>query len=333
MVAGRWAMISVVRPLHHLGERGADLVLLRRVDGRGRVVEDQHARVGEDRAGDRQPLALAAREREAVLAEQRVVAVGQLADEVVGAGELARRARSRSCVGVALAAARGEREVLPHRVAEEERLLEHEPDLAAERAEPHVAHVVAVDADAARRRRRRTAGSAAPPCSCRSRSARRARPTRRRRSRGRSRAARRRGRAVIREPTRPRTTPHRVPAGSAAPTRRRRSRGSVTITSCTRAADADARENCATTYDVMRSGNTSWSSSDAERDESPTVSDAVDRVLAADVQHGHERDHRQQVEHRVERGAQTCRARPPRAAPARRDRRAGPSAPARRRNP
>ena len=62
--------------VHDFGERGADLVLLRGIDrGRG-VVEDEDARVGEDGAGDRKALALPARQREAVLAEERVVAVG-----------------------------------------------------------------------------------------------------------------------------------------------------------------------------------------------------------------------------------------------------------------
>ena len=46
-------------PLHHGRERRADLVLLRRVHRRGRVVEDQHRGIGEDRARDREPLALA----------------------------------------------------------------------------------------------------------------------------------------------------------------------------------------------------------------------------------------------------------------------------------
>ena len=54
---------------HHLGERVADLVLLRRVDRGGGVVEDEHAGVGEDRPGDGDALALAARQREAALAD------------------------------------------------------------------------------------------------------------------------------------------------------------------------------------------------------------------------------------------------------------------------
>ena len=104
IVAGRWAMISVVRPCITSASARADLVLLRGVDRGGGVVEDQDTRVGEDRAGDRQPLALATRQREAVLAEQRVVAVGQLADEVVGAGE-SRRVHDPLVVDVAFTAA------------------------------------------------------------------------------------------------------------------------------------------------------------------------------------------------------------------------------------
>jgi hypothetical protein len=45
-------------PAHHRRERVADLVLLRRVDRRGRVVEDEHPRVGQDRAGDGDALSL-----------------------------------------------------------------------------------------------------------------------------------------------------------------------------------------------------------------------------------------------------------------------------------
>ena len=45
---------------HHLAQRDLDLLLGRRVDRRRRVVEDEDPRVGEQRAGDRDPLALAA---------------------------------------------------------------------------------------------------------------------------------------------------------------------------------------------------------------------------------------------------------------------------------
>ena len=58
-------MISVVRSLHRLAQAEPDPRLGRRVDGRGRVVEDEDPRVDRERARDRDPLALAARERDA----------------------------------------------------------------------------------------------------------------------------------------------------------------------------------------------------------------------------------------------------------------------------
>ena len=77
-------------PGHHLAQRRLDRLLRRGVDGRGGVVEDEDARVGQQRAGDGDALALAARERQAALADARVVAVGQLGDEAGGLGALGR---------------------------------------------------------------------------------------------------------------------------------------------------------------------------------------------------------------------------------------------------
>ena len=71
-------------PGHRLVERELDALLGRGVDRRGGVVEDQHARVGQQRAGDRQALALAAGQRQAALADARVEALRQARDEVVG---------------------------------------------------------------------------------------------------------------------------------------------------------------------------------------------------------------------------------------------------------
>ena len=77
-VESRCAAISTVRPAS-AGRRPVDEVPLGlRVDRRHRVVEHDHARAGDERAGERDALALAAREVDAALADQRVVAVGQL---------------------------------------------------------------------------------------------------------------------------------------------------------------------------------------------------------------------------------------------------------------
>ena len=51
-----------------------DLDLERRVHRRERVVEDQHARVGDERAGERHALALATRHGEATVADDAVEA-------------------------------------------------------------------------------------------------------------------------------------------------------------------------------------------------------------------------------------------------------------------
>ena len=90
-VESRCAMMKTVRPsaisLHVLLDDALALV----VERARRLVEDQDARIGDQRAGDRDALALAAREAAAALADDRVVAFRQLQDEVVRAGELRRR--------------------------------------------------------------------------------------------------------------------------------------------------------------------------------------------------------------------------------------------------
>ena len=70
-------MMNVVRPAIASSSASLMLLLGRGVDRGGRVVEDQHARVGEQRARDRDPLALAAGQRQAALADARVVALRQ----------------------------------------------------------------------------------------------------------------------------------------------------------------------------------------------------------------------------------------------------------------
>ena len=89
------------RHVELLAQRGEDPRLHRRVDGRGRVVEDQQTRAAHERAGQRDPLALTARERHPALADDGVVAVGKRVDEP------RRPARSRS--GAATLAPRSRR--------------------------------------------------------------------------------------------------------------------------------------------------------------------------------------------------------------------------------
>ena len=79
MVESRWAMIERGAALHQRPQRVVDLLLDLHVDGAGGVVEHEDRRVDQQRAGDGDALALAARERVAALADDGVVALGQLA--------------------------------------------------------------------------------------------------------------------------------------------------------------------------------------------------------------------------------------------------------------
>jgi hypothetical protein len=128
--------------LHHLAQRGADLVLLGGVDRRRGVVQDQHPGLCEHRAGDGDALPLPAGEREALLADHGVVALGKRVDEAIGTGESGRVAH-----GVHVGFGIRERDVLAHRVGEQERVLEHDADRLAQVGEAHVAHVDAVERD------------------------------------------------------------------------------------------------------------------------------------------------------------------------------------------
>ena len=74
--------------LHELRQRLLDQVLRLRVHARGGVVEDEDARVQEQRARDGHALLLAAGEGDAALADPGVVAVREGHDEVVDVGDL-----------------------------------------------------------------------------------------------------------------------------------------------------------------------------------------------------------------------------------------------------
>ena len=90
-------MTNVVRPAAQRVQAVLDQRLALAVEARGRLVEDEDARVGEDRARDRDALALAARELHAALADDRVVALLEAVDELVGvrdAADLADLARA-----------------------------------------------------------------------------------------------------------------------------------------------------------------------------------------------------------------------------------------------
>src|SRR5690606_387573 len=133
--------------LHQPLERLLHGALAFRIERARRLVEQQDRRVLEERAGDRDALALAAREPHAALAEERVVALRQRANEPRGG----RRARRR----LDLLRARGPPAVTngpaPRR-AEEHGVLRHEPDAAPYVGRIDLHDVNAVDQDAPRAR-------------------------------------------------------------------------------------------------------------------------------------------------------------------------------------
>ena len=129
-----------------------------------RLVEHEDRRVAQDRAGNRDPLTLAAREAHPSLPEHGRIAVGELLDELMGGRSLG---RSDDLLRIRLDAIR---DVVRDRAREEDALLQHEPDLVANPAQTALAQIVPVDQHAPverviepgnQRRERRLAGTRA----------------------------------------------------------------------------------------------------------------------------------------------------------------------------
>ena len=91
--------MRVVRPARCGVNRALDFILGGAVDGAGRIVQDQDARVGEEGARQGQPLALPAGERDPAFANDGLVAFGERVDELIAPG--LPRAASRSLPGCA----------------------------------------------------------------------------------------------------------------------------------------------------------------------------------------------------------------------------------------
>ena len=106
----------------------------------GRLVKDQDARIGDQGAGDRDALALAAGERGAALADLGVVAIGQPGDEFMRAREFRRLDdllhRQRRV---------GEADIVAHRAVEQHVVLQHDADLPAQPGRIHQCDVDPVD--------------------------------------------------------------------------------------------------------------------------------------------------------------------------------------------
>jgi hypothetical protein len=100
------------------------------VEPGGRLVQDQDGGVAQDRAGDGDPLPLAAGQQPPALADRCLVAAGQGGDELVRIGGLGGGADLR--IG---RAARPVADVVPDRSGEEQVLLLEQGDVVPERAQ------------------------------------------------------------------------------------------------------------------------------------------------------------------------------------------------------
>ena len=125
-------------------EAGLHQRLRLEVEVRRRLVEHEHARPGEERAGERDELPLTRRERHAAFVHRRVEPLGEPVDEV-GQPDAMDRLPDLVVGGVRLR----ELDVVADVPGEEERLLRNDAQLPAQRFDRDVAQVVAVDGDAA----------------------------------------------------------------------------------------------------------------------------------------------------------------------------------------
>ena len=127
--------------LHQVVQRLLDFFFRLGVHGRSGFVEDQDARINQQRAGNADALALTARQPLAAFSHQRVVAMRQAQDEFVRMGG-ARRRNDLGARGLGLAVG----DVLGNGAKEQKRLLQHEADVA-----PVVGHRKTADVGAIQR--------------------------------------------------------------------------------------------------------------------------------------------------------------------------------------
>ena len=120
----------------------ADLFIRLRIDRREGVVKDDDRCLLCQHAGNSHALLLAARERHAALADHGLIAGRELLDIVRNAGRLRGLAH-----GLVVCAA--DADVLLDRAGEEERLLQHDPDMITNPRRGHVRDILPTDRHAA----------------------------------------------------------------------------------------------------------------------------------------------------------------------------------------
>ena len=128
------------RPAHHQPvERRLHNLFALRIEGAGGLVQNQDARVLQYSPGDGDALPLAAGKHQPPFPDLRVIALGQLHDELMGVGVFGRRLDF-LVRGVQPAVT----DIFPHRCGKEHRFLRHDADLRAKRLQRHIPDVTAV---------------------------------------------------------------------------------------------------------------------------------------------------------------------------------------------
>ena len=122
--------------LKQTGEGGLDGAFVLHVQAGGGLIQQHHRRVLQQGPGDGDPLPLPAGEGGTVLPDHRLIALGQLADELVALGGLG--GFQHLLIGGAPAA---QADVLHHRVPKQHHVLEHHGVGAQEGLRVHRGHV------------------------------------------------------------------------------------------------------------------------------------------------------------------------------------------------
>ena len=125
---------------HDPGDRLLDQRLRLRVDVCGCLVEDQDARIAEDRASEGHELTLSDREILGAFRQRRVIALRETLDPLIGADHFGRGDRlltGRLKIAV--------EDVVEHRAREQERILQDNADALHQRRPRHFAYVVPID--------------------------------------------------------------------------------------------------------------------------------------------------------------------------------------------
>ena len=173
-VASRCAITSVVRPCISRVSATCTSVSLSASSEEVASSSSSSGASPQDRPRDGDALALAAGQRDAALADRRVVALRQLADEFGGRGILG-RPLDLGVGGVGPA----EADVVAHAHAEDRGVLRHQRDVAAKLRRIGVGQAARHRTSPRRTSDRRTAGSGGRSCSCPRRRGRRSRASRR----------------------------------------------------------------------------------------------------------------------------------------------------------